>query len=147
MNMRYYILLIILLFASSTEIILRAQDITGAILNSWNSQQDTETGNKSTRTENLELINKIIKQARIVGNLNGDPIVQIDSLVFSYKEYKSVRDTLSILEGNKVKGISIYSESCSKEVLRLLGESGQSQVVVIDLDNQIKKDDPLKNRP
>lgn len=133
--MKQYTLLIIFILVGSGVITLKAQDINGNVLIPWNSKKDTTTEVKNTRSENIELIDKLIKQVQELGKLNGNPIINIENITLSYKEYKSVRDTISILGEYKIKSISVYSESCSKEVLSLLEKSGESQVLEIKMDN------------
>jgi hypothetical protein len=141
--MKPYTLLISLIIISAGEITLNAQNFTEdtlSSLKSWDLEQVTNSEDEIIRSENINLIEKTMRDIQKAGKLKDEPLIIINNESFSYQEYISMKDTISSLGKGKILEISIYSETCGNKLIEQYNRPINSGVLEITISKEYIND-------
>ena len=100
------------------------------------SNMETQTqylDGENTRSENLKLIESILKDLQESGSLGEDPLILINEETFIYKEFVAGKDTISILGKGKVSEIGFYSKKCEQEIRKTHKKPGNTGILEVEI--------------
>ena len=138
-KMKFYTLLVTLILIGSGKIThgsdRHPETISSSIISGNLTQvQNLESDDK--RSQNVKLIDENLKNLQKMGKLKEEPLIVINKMAFTYKEFKSAKDTVAILGKGDIKDISFAAGVLEKMVRDKYKKSGNSGVLMVTISEK-----------